>query len=195
LIATLSTSASAPVIIGQRLRKGACGSPRDTKRMAADALATAHRLLGPNRPILVRADSAFYGADLVHAARTGGADVSITVRLDSSVKKAIADIPADAWTTITYPNPILDQATGAWISRAEVAEIGYTAFSSKKTTKRVTGRLVVRRIQDPPMWSDPRQIYIAKPETPHSARSPPPSTAGHERRSAGRPRPRLSTSS
>lgn len=35
-----------------------------------------------------------------------------------------------AWTTITYPHPVLDQATGAWISRAEVAETTYTAFSS-----------------------------------------------------------------
>ncbi len=148
LIATLSTSTNASVIIGQRLRKGACGSPRGAKRMVADALTSARRLLGPNHPILVRADSAFYGADIVHAARTGGADVSITVRLDSSVKKAIADIPAQAWTTITYPNPILDQGTGAWVSRAEVAEISYTAFSSKKKDKQVTGRLVVRRIPD-----------------------------------------------
>jgi len=60
LIATLSSFASAPVIISQRLRKGACGSPRGAKRMVADALRTGRRLLGPNHPILVRADSAFY---------------------------------------------------------------------------------------------------------------------------------------
>ena len=52
------------------------------------------------------------------------------------------------WTTITYPHPILDPATGAWISRAEVAESTYTAFSSKKQDHQVTGRLVVRRIPD-----------------------------------------------
>ncbi len=103
--------------------------------MVADALTTARRLLGPGTRVLLRADSAFYGADVVHAARTGGADVSITVRLDSNVKKAIADITADGWTTIAYPNPILDQTTGTWVSRAEVAEIGYTAFSSKNKDK------------------------------------------------------------
>ncbi|MDN5777080.1 MAG: transposase, partial [Humibacillus sp.] len=54
----------------------------------------------------------------------------------------------DAWTTITYPHPILDPATGEWTSRAEVAETTYTAFSSKKKAHRVTGRLVVRRIPD-----------------------------------------------
>lgn len=46
------------------------------------------------------------------------------------------------------PEPIFDQATGQWVSRAEVAEIPYTAFSCKKKAKRVTGRLVVRRIPD-----------------------------------------------
>ncbi len=148
LIATVTTETSAPVITGQRLRKGGCGSPRGAKRMIADALTTTRRLLGPDTRILLRADSAFYGADVVHAALTGGADVSITVRLDSNVRKAIADIPADAWTKITYPNPIFDQATGTWVSRAEVAEIGYTAFSSKSKAKRVTGRLVARRIPD-----------------------------------------------
>ncbi len=70
------------------------------------------------------------------------------MRLDPAVKKAIDAIDADAWTTITYPHPILDQATGTWISRAEVAETTYTAFSSKKKAKRVTGRLIVRRIPD-----------------------------------------------
>ena len=116
--------------------------------MVAKALATAGALLGPDRPVLVRADSAFYGAEVVHAARTGGAHVSITVRLDPAVKRAIDGLDADAWTTITYPHPILDPATGEWTSRAEVAETTYTAFSSKKKAHRVTGRLVVRRIPD-----------------------------------------------
>jgi hypothetical protein len=34
------------------------------------------------------------------------------------------------------------------VSRAEVAEVPFTAFSSKKATDRVPGRLVVRRIPD-----------------------------------------------
>ena len=82
------------------------------------------------------------------AAITGGAAVSVTVRLDPAVKAAIASIPDDAWTTIKYPNAILDEATGTWVSKAEVAEVPYTAFSSRSKADRVPGRLVVRRIPD-----------------------------------------------
>jgi hypothetical protein len=40
LLATLSTGQAAPVIVAQRLRRGACGSPRGAERLVADALAT-----------------------------------------------------------------------------------------------------------------------------------------------------------
>jgi hypothetical protein len=149
LLATVSTAGTAPVIVAQRLRKGSCGSPRGAKRLVADALKTLAKL--PTRSgvkPLVRADSAFYGAATVAAALRGGADVSVTVRLDPKVRKAIAAIGDDAWTPIEYTDAIFDEASGSWVSRAEVAEIGFTAFSSKKATERVPGRLVVRRIPD-----------------------------------------------
>jgi hypothetical protein len=149
LIATVTTAGSAPVIVAQRLRKGSCGSPRGAKRLVADALKTVRNLpSGPARKPLLRADSAFYGAPTIGAAIRAGADVSVTVRLDPKVKKAIAAIPGDAWTTIEYTDAVLDEATGIWVSRAEVAEIPFTAFSSKKATEQVAGRLVVRRIPD-----------------------------------------------
>jgi hypothetical protein len=150
LIATLTTEHGAPVITGQRLRKGSCGSPRGAARIIADTLATVTRLRSPEastRPLL-RADSAFYGHPSVSAAIRGGADVSVTVRLDSKVKAAIADIGDDAWIPIEYTDAVYDESTQRWISRAEVAEIGFTAFSSRKTTEQIPGRLVVRRIPD-----------------------------------------------
>ena len=147
LIATASTGSSAPVVVAQRLRKGACGSPRGAQRLVADALKTVTRL-APGRPVLVRADSAFYGRPTIGAAVRAGAQVSVTVRLDPRVKKAIAGIGDDAWTPIQYTNAIRDQDTGAWISAAEVAETGYTAFASRPTAEQVPGRLVVRRIPD-----------------------------------------------
>jgi Transposase DDE domain group 1 len=150
LIATVTTEPGAPVIIGQRLRKGACGSARGAARMIGDTLATLTRLRSPKataKPLL-RADSAFYGYPTVAAARRGGADVSITVRLDPKVKAAIAGIGEDAWTAIEYTDAIYDETTRQWISRAEVAEIGFTAFSSRKTSEQIAGRLVVRRIPD-----------------------------------------------
>ena len=74
--------------------------------------------------------------------------MSITVRLDPKVKAAIAAIGEDQWTSIEYTDALYDEGTRRWISRAEVAEIAFTAFSSRKTTKQVPGRLVVRRIPD-----------------------------------------------
>jgi hypothetical protein len=74
LIATVTTAGGAPVITGQRLRKGSCGSPRGAARIIADTLATVKRLRSPQataKPLL-RMDSAFYGYPTVSAAIRGG---------------------------------------------------------------------------------------------------------------------------
>ena len=149
LLATVTTTDTAPVVVAQRLRKGSCGSPRGAKRLVADALKSVSKLHGRTqvKPLL-RADSAFYGAPTVGAALRGGADVSVTVRMDPKVKKAIAAIGENAWTTIEYTDAVFDEASNTWVSRAEVAEVPFTAFSSKKATEQVPGRLVVRRIPD-----------------------------------------------
>jgi hypothetical protein len=146
LLATVSTNDSAPVVVAQRLRKGSCGSPRGAARLVADALKTVASLssVAP----LVRADSAFYGHATVGAALRAGADVSVTVRMDPKVKAAIATIGDDAWTPIEYTDAVFDEQTQTWVSRAEVAEIQFTAFTSKKKAEQVPGRLVVRRIPD-----------------------------------------------
>ncbi len=146
LLAVVSTSQSAPVVVAQRLRKGSCGSPRGAARLVADALETSHQLTDGRR--LVRADSAFYGHATVGAALRAGADVSVTVRLDPKVKAAISAIGDDAWTSIEYTDAVFDEPTQTWVSRAEVAEIPFTAFTSRKKVEQVTGRLVVRRIPD-----------------------------------------------
>ena len=150
LIATITTAHGAPVITGQRLRKGSCGSPRGAARIISDTLATVKRLRSPaatSKP-LVRMDSAFYGHPSVSAAIRGGADVSVTVRLDPKVKAAITAIDEHCWTPIEYTDAVYDESTSQWVSRAEVAEIAFTAFSSKKASQQVPGRLVVRRIPD-----------------------------------------------
>jgi len=83
LLATASTTSSAPIVVAQRLRKGSCGSPRGAKRLVADALKTVRSLRpqsGPETgPVLLRADSAFFGSPTVSAAIRGGAQVSVTV--------------------------------------------------------------------------------------------------------------------
>jgi len=150
LLATVTTTGSAPLVVAQRLRKGSCGSPRGAKRLVADALKTVTNLVAADsgRKPLLRADSAFYGAAVVGAAIRAGADVSLTVRMNPQVKAAIAAIAEAAWTTIEYPDAVYDEATGGWVSRAEVAETPFTAFTSKKRTEQILGRLVVRRIPD-----------------------------------------------
>jgi hypothetical protein len=150
LIGIVSTPVSAPIIIGSRLRKGAAGSPRGAGKFVGDILATVRRLRSKTASglVLLRADSAFYGHAVVAAAHRASAKVSITARMDPAVKRAIASIDDDAWTTIEYTDAIRDEATGKWISSAEVAEIPFTAFSSRRLSERIEGRLVVRRIPE-----------------------------------------------
>ncbi len=149
LLATVTTPHSAPIIVGQRLRKGSCGSPRGAHRFIADAIASTRRLPAmTGKKILVRADSAYYGRPSISAAITAGADVSVTARMDPNVKRAITTIADDAWQTIKYTNAIFDDNTQRWISSAQVAEVPFTAFASRKKTDQVSGRLVVRRIPE-----------------------------------------------
>jgi hypothetical protein len=148
LLATVSTETMAPVIAAQRLRKGSAGSARGAARLATDALALIRRTQLAGRGVLVRADSAFYSHALVAAVRQAGAEVSITVRMDAAVKRAITGIAENAWTTIKYTDAVYDETTGAWVSKAQVAEVPFTAFTSKKKAEQITGRLIVRRIPE-----------------------------------------------
>ena len=144
LLATASTASSAPVIVATRLRKGSANSARGAARLVADALVTT-RSCGVGGTVVLRADSAFYGRDVIAAARRAGARFSITARKDRAVTRAIDAIPDDAWSTIRYPNAVFDEQLGQWVSDAEVAEIPFTAFASRRKTDRVTARLIVRR--------------------------------------------------
>jgi hypothetical protein len=150
LLATVSTGRSAPVVAAQRLRKGSANSARGAQRLVRDALATVRALRGPTATsrVLLRADSAFYGHATIASAVSAGAQVSVTVRMDPKVKAAIASIPDHAWTPIEYTDAVYHPESGRWISRAEVAEVPFTAFSSRKPADQVPGRLVVRRIPD-----------------------------------------------
>ena len=151
LLATISTPLAAPVIGAARLRKGAVKSARGAGKLVAEALGTARACGagGPDRSglVLVRGDSAFYCHDVIATARRGGARFSITARMDAAVKKAIATITEDAWTPIRYPQAVWDEEGSCWISDAEVAEIDFTAFTSRRKTDHITARLIVRRVK------------------------------------------------
>ena len=146
LIATLSMPTSAPLIAATRLRKGSANSARGADRLIADALATTTRC-GATGLVIVRADSAYFNHDVVAAARRGGAKVSITARMNPAVLRAIAGIKESAWTPIHYPNAIWDEQDQPLFSDAQVAEVPFTAFTSRTKAEHVDGRLIVRRVK------------------------------------------------
>jgi len=146
LAATVCTPLAAPLIAGTRLRGGNAASARGAASMITEAVTTA-RSAGCTGTLVVRMDSAFYGAPAVRAARQAGARFSVTVRMDPRVRAAIAAIPEDAWTAIRYPRAVWDDQLRCWVSDAQVAETQYTAFTSRKG-QAVTARLIVRRVRD-----------------------------------------------
>jgi len=146
LAATICTPLAAPVIAGTRLRGGNASSARGAASMIAET-ATAARSAGCTGTLIVRMDSAFYGSPACSAARTAGAHFSVTVRMDPKVRAAIAAIAEDAWIPICYPRAIWDDQLGRWVSDAQVAEVEYTAFTSRKG-QAITARLIVRRVKD-----------------------------------------------
>jgi hypothetical protein len=146
LISVISTPLAAPVLGPVRLRGGSAGSARGAAGLAAEAIGTA-REAGCAGTILVRMDSAYYNAAVIGAIRRNEAHFSVTVPMNSSIRAAIAAIPEDAWTAIRYPQAIWDDQLDCWVSDAEVAEIQYTAFASKKKSEQVTARLIVRRVR------------------------------------------------
>jgi len=146
LLAIVSTPVSAPVIAATRLRRGGTNSARGAARIVADALVTA-KACGAGGLITVRADSAYYTHDVVAAARRAGARFSVTIRMNTAVTTAISGIPESAWTPIRYPDAIWDQDEQRFISDAEVAEVPFTAFTSRRKADHISARLIVRRVK------------------------------------------------
>jgi hypothetical protein len=136
LAATISTPLGAPVIAATRLRGGNAASARSAASFATQAVHTA-RATGCTGTLVVRAGSV----------RAAGAFFSVTVQMNPHVAAAIAAIGEDAWTPIKYPRAIWDDQLRCWVSDAQVAEVPYTAFTSKKG-QAITARLIVRRVRD-----------------------------------------------
>jgi len=80
-----------------------------------------------DRTVILRADAAYYGQQIVAAAQRRGAHFSITARKDRAVTAAISSIPNKSWTKL--PGAVFDEQLEQWVSDAEVAEIPFTAFA------------------------------------------------------------------
>src|SRR6266699_929578 len=146
LAAVISTPLAAPVIAATRLRGGKANPARGAASLAAEAISAA-RQAGCTGKIVFRIDSAYCSAAVPGAIRAAGACFSVTVRMDPKIRAAIAATGQDAWTPVTYPRAVWDEDQNRLISDAEVAEVPYTAFASKKG-KAITARLIVRRVKD-----------------------------------------------
>lgn len=148
LMSTVSTPLAAPVVTGTRLRGGKAGSARGAESFLRESI-TAARAAGAGRAdgiLVARGDSAFYAAGVVAACRDNGVYFSVTAKMDSKIKAAIHAIGESAWIGVKYPHAVFDEEAGRWVGDAEIAEIGYTAFTSKKG-RAVTARLIVRRVK------------------------------------------------
>jgi len=129
-----------------RLRGGNAAPGRGAASLAKEVIGTA-RGCGCTGLIVARLDSGYYSAAVISAIRSAGARFSVTVPMNSSIRAAIAALPEGAWKGIRYPRAIRDDQLDCWVSDAEVAETGYTAFTSKNN-QQVTARLIVRRVRD-----------------------------------------------
>jgi len=146
LIVTVTGQDAAPVIAEAALRRGNVRSGDNAAHHLTRALTTV-RATVPDRQVLTRADSAFCTHENVTAAVRHGAWFSFTIPQWKTVTAAIASIDEGRWSRIEYPNAIYDEETGEWISDAEVAEVPFTAFVSRRKDEHVTCRLVVRRVK------------------------------------------------
>lgn len=119
-------------------------------RLVADALkaAKAAGAGGPDEKglIVLRADSAFYNHDVIAAARRVKVRFSVTAQMSSVLSTAISSISDDDWTPITYPNAVWDDDEQRLISDAQIAEIGYTAFTRRRKADHIGARLILRRV-------------------------------------------------
>lgn len=155
LVTTVSTETGAPVVAGIRLRAGRAGSGKGAASMVRDAIRTA-RSAGASGTVLVRGDSAYGTSAVVNACLKEKADFSVVLTKNRAVARAIAAIAEDAWTPVHYPGAVVDPDTGQLISDAEVAEVAFTAFTSKPKAEQVTARLIVRRVRD----ANPDHVHV-----------------------------------
>jgi len=145
-LAVFSTPLSAPVIAAAKLRRGNVASANGSARLLARALATACAA-GVSCRVIVRADSAYFNHAFISTARRAGAWFSVTARMNPKVKAAITSIEATEWRTIKYPKAVWDDQLEQWVSEAEVAEIDFVAFTSRKKKDHIGCRLVIRRVK------------------------------------------------
>ena len=169
-------------LLHSRLRGGSAYTARGAAGFVAETIGRV-RAAGATGPLTLRADSGFYARTVVAACQRHGVLFSITAKLTKAVRRAIQQLPADAWIPIAY-----------WLEdAADVAETSYRPFGKKGPPT----RLIVRRVRPTPAASSPcsppttttrssptgpAAPWRWRPTTAATPRSNPPSATSREAR-------------
>jgi hypothetical protein len=122
-------------LLHSRLRGGSAYTARGAAGFVAETIGRV-RAAGSSGLLTLRADSGFYARTVVAACQRHGVRFSITAKLTKAVRRAIQQLPADAWIPIPY-----------WLEDgADVAETSYRPFGKKGPLT----RLIVRRVRPTP---------------------------------------------
>ena len=122
-------------LLHSRLRGGSAYTARGAAGFVAETIGRV-RAAGSSGPLTLRADSGFYARTVAAACQRHGVRFSITAKLTKAVRRAIQQLPADAWIPIAY-----------WLEdAADVAETSYRPFGKKGPPT----RLIVRRVRPTP---------------------------------------------
>jgi hypothetical protein len=99
----LATRSDTGEVLHARMRKGSAQSQRGAERFVRELVRRVRRL-GASGPLLVRADSGFWSNKTIAALEQHGVRYSIGVSQHESVRRAIEQIPEQAWQPLEdYP--------------------------------------------------------------------------------------------
>jgi Transposase DDE domain group 1 len=146
----LAIAAGTGDVLHARLRRGRTNDASGAPAFVAETLSRV-RAAGVAAPVVLRADTGFYLADVLTACRKAGAGFSLGARLLGRMRQVIADLDEAAWTPVPYFEP-----------GAAVAELGWLVFDQHPRGRHWRGkghwvRLIVRRTPTPPGLRDDAQ--------------------------------------
>ncbi len=139
-------------VLHARLRAGRTNDASGAPAFVTETISRI-RGAGATGPVVLRANSGFYLAEVLSACRSAGVGFSLGARMIGRMRALIADLDDTAWTSVPYFEP-----------GAAAAELGWLAFDRAHGRRgqqwRGAGtwvRLIVRRTPTPPGLRDPQQ--------------------------------------
>jgi hypothetical protein len=147
----LAVAAGTGDVLHARLRRGRSNDATGAPSFVTETFSRV-RQAGITAPVVLRADSGFYLADVLAACRKAGVGFSIGARMIGRMRGQVQALDETAWTAVPYFEP-----------GAAVAEIGWLAFDAQQRKGRgwrgngTWVRLIVRRTPTPPGLRDAGQ--------------------------------------